>query len=134
MIENEEPLYDYYDDNAEAVVYMFFESGRFQKNCLYVMKRSDAVKFCSHDRTRGKGRGGAWCYAFTTYRRNWRETPDDFRLDDGRFEPLLKELGITPIWVKGRPVPPPNGVHVERPRAAPVSKDIKMEQLSLLNF
>ena len=38
MIENEEPLYDYYDDNAETVVYMIFESGRFQKNCIYVMK------------------------------------------------------------------------------------------------
>lgn len=94
--------YDYYSPDAEAVVYMIMPSGKCRKNCLYVMKRKDAVAFCSRPETRSANKTRAWAYSFSTYKRNWREELDAFRVDDGRFAPLLKELGITPIFVKTR--------------------------------
>ena len=79
---------------------MIMASGKFNRNCLYVMKRKEAAAFCSRPETQGAA--GNRFYAFTTYRRNWREELKDFREDDGRFAPLLRELGITPIFVKTR--------------------------------
>lgn len=118
--------YDYEADDAVAVVYMVMQSGKFNKNCLYVMKRADAVKFCSHPKTTGCARNSKWFYAFTTHRRDWRESLDDFRPDDGRFAPLLAEMGITPIWTKGQPVPKQQCVKPSAHRGAPPT------QLSLL--
>ena len=90
----DEDNFDYEADDAEAVVYLIFESGQYDKSDVYVMKRSDAVAFCSHPKTCGQGRGGGWAFAFTTHRRDWRDTPDTFRDDDGRFDWLFDELGI----------------------------------------
>jgi len=87
--------FDYYDDNAEAVVYLIFQKGPTDCNCVYVMKRKEAVEFCSRKETHGNN----WAFAFTTYNRDWRENIEkDFRKDDGRFDLLLKELGIEPIF------------------------------------
>jgi hypothetical protein len=87
--------FDYYDDNAEACVYLVQQSGFFAKNCVYVMTRKEAVRFCSRKETRGS----VWFFAFTTYKRDWRENIKlDFRKDDGRFDWLLKELQIVPIF------------------------------------
>lgn len=98
--------YDYYADDSEAVVYMIMESGRNNRNCLYVMRRADAVAFCNRPETCGRSQwGGMWGYAFTTYRRDWRKTPQNFRSDDGRFDALLQEMGIVPIYRGGQPVP-----------------------------
>jgi len=89
--------FDYYDDNAEAVVYLIFQKGLTDCNNVYVMKREEAVRFCSRKETAGNN----WAFAFTTYSRDWRESIDkDFRKDDGRFDWLLKELGIEPIYRK----------------------------------
>lgn len=127
-ITEKEGGYDYEADDAGAVVYMVMQSGKFNKNCLYVMKRADAVKFCSHPKTAGRARQSKWFYAFTTHRRDWRETLDDFRVDDGRFGPLLAEMGITPIWTKGQPVPKQQEV------GHPLRRHRKPEQLNLLAF
>lgn len=89
--------FDYEADDAEAVVYMISESGMMKNTALYVMRREDAVRFCSHEKTQGRARGGRWAYAFTTHKRDWRKTPEIFRADDGRFDDLLEELEITTI-------------------------------------
>jgi len=87
--------YDYYNDNAEAVVYLIMKSGKNTCNCVFVMTRKEAVMFCERDETQGN----MWFFAFTTYRVDWRDTIDkDFRKDDGRFNWLLDELGIVPIF------------------------------------
>lgn len=128
LFSREDKGFDYEADDAEAVVYLVMQSGRFNRNCLYVMRRADAVRFCDHPKTTGRARGSRWFYAFTTHRRNWRETPDEFRADDGRFASLLAELGITPLWTKGQPVPEQARTRVERlPQ-----RRVTSEQLSLL--
>ena len=92
--------YDYYADDAEAVVYLINKSGINPTNCVYVMKRADAVKFLEQKETCKINGAMSWSYMFTTYKTNWREDLDSFRVDDGRFDDLLKELGIVPIYVK----------------------------------
>jgi len=100
--------YEYLADDAEALVYMVFEKGGFNKSALYVMRRVEAQAFCERPETCGKGRGGGWCYAFTTHHRDWRNNIDGnfFRKDDGRFDGLLKELGIVPIFRGGDTIAP----------------------------
>ena len=93
--------YDYEADNAEAVVYMISESGKLPKPAVYVMSRSDAVKFCSRKETAGQGCGGKWAFVFTTHKPDWRDTPEIFRKDDGRFNELLREMGIKVIYPCG---------------------------------
>ena len=89
--------FDYYDDNTEAVVYLVMQKGFTGCNCVYVMTRKDAVAFCSRKETKGN----TWFFAFTTYKKDWRDNIDkDFREDDGRFDRLLEELGIKPIFRK----------------------------------
>ena len=58
--------YDYCADDAEAVVYIVFESG-FTRSALYVMKRSEAMAFCARPETCGTVYGKRWFYAFTTH-------------------------------------------------------------------
>ena len=43
--------YNYEDDDAEAVIYLINPSGKNLKPNLFVMKRKDAVKFCSRKET-----------------------------------------------------------------------------------
>ncbi|MDR2594545.1 MAG: hypothetical protein LBC87_07235 [Fibromonadaceae bacterium] len=92
--------YDYYADDAEAVVFLINKSGINPVNCLYVMKRVDAIKFCSRKETSKQEGFMSWSYMFTTYKTNWREDLDSFREDDGRFEKLFEELGINLIYAK----------------------------------
>lgn len=94
--------YDYYADEAEAVVYIITQSGINPVNCLYVMKRRDAVAFCQRPETASNNGNRSWAFMFTTYKTDWREDLDSFRRDDGRFDKLLEELGITPIYVKSK--------------------------------
>ena len=105
--------FDYEANDAEAVVYLISQSGQPRNACLYVMKRSEAVEFCSHQGTAVKSGAMAWAYCFTTHRRYWREELDTFRRDDGRFDWLLEELGIEPIYRGGEPAPEP--IYIPRP-------------------
>ena len=104
---------EYEDDNAEALVYLVSPSGQLRNTALYVMRRVDAVTFCSRGETAKTTGPMQWCYCFTTHRQNWRNELDTFRRDDGRFDDLLKALGIVPIYRGGgiapdfhRPAPP----------------------------
>jgi len=90
--------FDYYADNAEAVVFLISQSGKLRNTCLYVMKRHEAVAFCKRPETAKNQGSMSWAYCFTTYKRDWRNQMDNFRKDDGRFDWLLKELGIVPIY------------------------------------
>lgn len=89
-------------DDAEAVVYMITMSSSLPMRRLFVMRLADAVRFCSDPRTAGRGRGGPWAYAFTTHQRDWRDELDAFRPEDGRFDGLLADLGIEPIYRGGQ--------------------------------
>ncbi len=111
---------DRYADNAEAVVYLIFESGRFEKSRLFVMSRKNAIKFCSRLETSGQGVGGKWACAFTTYIDDWRQCLGTFRKEDGRFDRLLEELGINPIYRGGQTLEPEKKKH-----------DVKLVQLAL---
>ena len=94
-----EDTFDYEADNAEAVIYLITKSGKLNKQrLLYVMKRSEAIQFCTANETRSINGNMSWAYAFTTHRRDWRECLDEFRKDDGRFNGLLLSMGITPIY------------------------------------
>ena len=88
---------NYYDDNAEAVIYLINRSGKNTTPNIFVMKRKDAVKFCSNDKTKGID----WALCFSTHKTNWRKELKLFRKDDGRFNDLLKELNIQPIYRRG---------------------------------
>jgi len=92
---------DYMADDAEAVVYLISLSGRLKNTALYVMKRHEAVLFCSRDETQSRNGNMSWAYCFTTHRRDWRDELKTFRKDDGRFGWLLEELGIVPIYRGG---------------------------------
>ena len=93
--------YDYYADNAEAVIYLISPGGQLKNTALYVMQRYEAVLFCEHEETAKNYGPMAWAYCFTTHRRNWRNELDTFRKDDGRFNKLLQELNIKPIYRGG---------------------------------
>jgi len=96
--------YDYEDDEAEAVVYLISRSGRMRNTALYVMKRHEAVTFCGCTETASDNGAMSWAYCFTTHKRDWRDSPDIFRADDGRFDGLLAEMGIDPIYRGGEPI------------------------------
>lgn len=86
------------DPKSEAVVYMVTQAGGCA-TWLYVLTREDAIKFCSHPSTKGKGRGGEWLFMWTTAFTDWRDHTKEFRRkDDGRFDKLFEELGIEPIY------------------------------------
>ena len=86
------------DPDAEAVVYMVTEKGGCS-TWMFVMKRSDAVKFCSSDKSQGKGRGGQWHFQFTT-NYNFRDHKKEFKKkDDGRFKQIFEDMGIVPIYI-----------------------------------
>ena|GEM_PF-6066787 len=84
--------YDYYADGAEAVVCLM--SMEPKARWMYVMRRDEAVRFCERRETRGQG----WMFTFTTRNLDWREHKAAFKADDGRFDGLLAELGIEPIF------------------------------------
>lgn len=92
-------VFDYEADEAEAVVYLIFKSGKFNKSNLFVTSRVNAVKFCEHSESCAKNK--SWACAFTTHKRDWRKKLKDFRKDDGRFNELLKALEIDPIYKGG---------------------------------
>ena len=91
-----DPNYNYEDDNAEAVIYFITPKGKTSKPNLFVMKRYEAIKFCSRKETKGT----RWALCFSTHKRNWKNELKNFRKDDGRFNELLEELGIEPIYRK----------------------------------
>jgi len=93
--------YNYESDNAEALVYPISHSGKLKNTALYVMKRCEAVRFCERKETACNNGINSWAYCFTTHRRAWRDELDTFRKDDGRFDKLLKEMGIQPIYRGG---------------------------------
>lgn len=86
--------FNYLDDDVEAVVYLINPSGKNLKPNLFVMKREEAVKFCSRKETKGTN----WALCFSTHKRNWRDKLKSFRKDNGKFDDLLKELNIEPIY------------------------------------
>jgi len=89
--------YNYEDDEAEAVVYCSAQGG--WNGDYFVMKRFEAVKFCEHPSTKSNNHVRAWAFFFTTHRRDWHEfRHKTFRADDGRFDKLLKELNIEPLY------------------------------------
>ena len=92
--------YNYEADDAEAVVYLTAKDGWIAD--MYVMKRHEAVAFCSRLETAKNYGPMSWMFCFTTHRRDWREYDSKtFRIDDGRFDWLLAELDIEPIyWLK----------------------------------
>ena len=83
-----------YESNAEALVYLVSRNGKFQQKYLYVMRRIDAMRFLSDERTAGQD----WMLVFTTTRKDWRDHLDKFVKDDGRFNDLLNTLRINPIY------------------------------------
>jgi len=93
--------YNYEADEAEAVVYLISRSGQLSNTALYVMRRDEAVLFCEREETAKNHGPMSWAYCFTTHRRDWRNELDTFRKDDGRFDKLLAELGIDPIYRGG---------------------------------
>ena len=98
-------IFDYEADDTEAVVYLISPSSRLRCTSLYVMKRHEAVKFCSRPETSYSSGFMHWAYCFTTHKRDWRYHPDHFRKDDGRFDKLLEELEIIPIYRGGDKIP-----------------------------
>jgi len=93
--------FDYEDDNAEAVVFLISPSGQLRNTCLYVMKREEAQRFCERPETCSNNPTRMWSYVFTTHKRDWRDNLDHFRKDDKRFDKLLNELNIKPIYRGG---------------------------------
>ena len=91
---NYDKNYNYEDENAEAVIYLINPSGKNLKPNLFVMKRKDAVKFCSRKETKGHN----WALCFTTHKRDWRDKLKLFRKDNGKFDELLQELNIELIY------------------------------------
>lgn len=86
--------FNYENEDAEAVVYLISPSGKNNKPNLFVMKRKEAVNFCSRKETKGTN----WALCFSTHKRNWREQLKLFRKDNGKFDDLLNELNIQPIY------------------------------------
>ena len=91
---NYDKNYNYEDEDAEAVIYVINPSGKNRKPNLFVMKRKDAVKFCSRKETKGNN----WALCFTTHKRDWRDKLKLFRKDNGKFDELLQELDIELIY------------------------------------
>ena len=85
-----------------AFVYMVTRSGGAEVP-MYLASRDDAEAFCADDRTKGVGRGGPWVFMFTSAA-NYLLNPlghtsladltKKARDDDGRFLPVVAELGI----------------------------------------
>lgn len=92
--------FDYEADDAEAVVFLISPSGKLHSTRLYVMRRHEAQAFCSRPETKSNNPARQWAYVFTTHLPDWRDELDTFRADDGRFDGLLAEMGITPIYSK----------------------------------
>jgi hypothetical protein len=80
----------------EAVVYFSFLKPVGKPNNLFVMKKEDAIKFCSRNETKGK----TFMLCFTTHKKNWRNELKSFIKDDGRYNELIKELNIDIIYKK----------------------------------
>lgn len=90
--------FDYLSDEADAVVFLMTESAFTPTAWIYVMKRKDAIRFCSHEKTKGISHNSHWMFSFSTYFQDWRATMDNFRPDDGRFQRIIDELGINLIY------------------------------------
>lgn len=86
-----------------AFIYMAARTGGAEVP-MYLATRTDAEKFCGDDRTKGIGRGGPWAFLFTSAANyvlnplghsSLADLTRKARADDGRFEGLAAELGIT---------------------------------------
>ena len=98
--------------DREVAIIIISPSGRRRSTAkgviLYVMTETDAQKLCSDSRTKGRGNWNSeWAYAYTGYWNDafgyddWREIPiDRFRIDDGRMDEIMRELGIVPLFVR----------------------------------
>lgn len=79
-------------NDTEVIVYFSFLHPINKPNNLFIMKKSDAMKFCSREETHGN----AWFLGFTSHKKD--ASVKTFVKDDGRFDDLLEELKITPIF------------------------------------
>jgi hypothetical protein len=66
-----------------------------RRRVLWLMSEADACKVCSDPRTSGKNFMLCWTAHYGKQGEDWNYTPDD-----GRFDALLAELGVT---MTGRP-------------------------------
>jgi hypothetical protein len=57
---------------------------------LWLMSEADARKVCSDPRTAGQNFGLHWTSEYGKFGEDWRYAPDN-----GRFDSLLTELGVT---------------------------------------
>lgn len=96
------------NENREvAVMCVTMEKRSTDKGIImYIMTEAEAQKLCSDPRTCSSN--PQWMYAYTGYWKEafgvdgWRELPEDmFRKDDGRFDELMAELHIKPIYRRG---------------------------------
>ena len=93
---------DYESEDIPAIVYLAFMSSPPRN--LFVMNKREAKAFCSRKETAGAGKrfgaSIAWMCCWTHYVDGW-DKPENkarFQKDDGRFDNLLAELGIVPIY------------------------------------
>jgi hypothetical protein len=78
-----------------AIVFIASRSGRAAKTrALWRVTVEDAMKICGDDRTRGQRSALHWTAKATQY---------EFVADDGRYDDLLKELGVTVLESKAMP-------------------------------
>jgi hypothetical protein len=61
-----------------------------RRRVLWLMSEEDARKVCSDPRTAGKSFMLCWTADYGKQGKDWNYTPDD-----GRFDALLAELGVT---------------------------------------
>ena len=89
----------YLDDRAEAIVYIVTGNSRSRSQWLYVMPRKDAISLCNSEGTHGTNPMHPWQLAFTTHIPDWRAFKHLFIRDDGRFDTIIKLLGLEIIYV-----------------------------------
>ncbi|MGW3563600.1 DUF3560 domain-containing protein [Streptomyces sp. NPDC000941] len=95
--QKEEPAAAWVD--GPALVFITSQGGGPSANrALWRVTRAEAMAICSDERTRGKRFGLHWTERPGTEGVDWR-----WAKDDGRFAPVLAELGITParVWSAG---------------------------------
>jgi len=98
------------------------------------MKRSDAVKFCERPETAKFGGVMPWAYCFTTHNREWRQNPEIFRKEDGRFDYLLDELGINPIHRGGSIIASGAVRQQKAEKERKIENKAEMLQISLFDY